>query len=384
MDHSGFNTSDIPRPEYPRPQFVRDTWMNLNGQWDFLFDFGNSGMDRRLWQDDELDKAMRSSAMPVVITVPFCPESRLSGIGYTDWIAAVWYRRRFRLDASQTAGRVLLPFGAIDYHSVIWINGAKAGEHKGGYASFELDVTALVTNGENTVVVYAQDDNRSGIQPCGKQARLYYSNGCDYTRTTGIWRTVWLEFTPREALTYIRITPDVASEAALLDIETVGGHAVEAVASYNGCEVGRACVPLTGGRAHLELRLAQLHLWELGKPELYDLTASLDTGDTVRSYFGMRSVSLSDTALLLNGRPVFMRTVKDQGFNRLRRRTQRRGAADKVSGVARDRGRLLARQRRKGDRVQQAYDRGGQMPRHGGQRIRASRIVRQYRACHGV
>ena len=89
MDRLDLISADIPRPEYPRPQFVRDTWMNLNGQWDFLFDFGNSGMDRRLWPDDELDKAMRSSAMPLRMTVPFCPDSRLSGFGYTDWMAAV-------------------------------------------------------------------------------------------------------------------------------------------------------------------------------------------------------------------------------------------------------------------------------------------------------
>ena len=309
------NQNAIPRPEYPRPQFVREGWMNLNGPWEFLFDFGNSGMDRRLWEEDALTEAIRKSPMPTSIKVPFCPESRLSGIGYTDWIAAVWYRRRFTLDASQTAGRVLLHFGAVDYHSVVWLNGEKAGEHTGGYSSFTLDITSLAHPGENTVVVYAEDNNRSGIQPCGKQARKYYSNGCDYTRTTGIWQTVWLEFTPCEALTHIRITPDVATESAILDIETAGGRSVQAAAYYKGKPVGCADLPLTGNRAHMELKLTELHLWDAGKPELYDLTVKLDTGDTVHSYFGMRSVSLSDKALLLNGRPVFMRTVLDQGFN---------------------------------------------------------------------
>ena len=305
----------IPRPEHPRPQFVRDTWMNLNGQWDFLFDFGNSGLDRELWDEAKLSDAMRQSPMPTTITVPFCPESRLSGIGYTDWIAAVWYRRRFTLNNVQSAGRVLLHFGAVDYHAIIWLNGEKAGEHTGGYASFTLDITALAHTGENTVIVYAEDNNRSGKQPCGKQARKYYSNGCDYTRTTGIWQTVWLEFTPKQALTSIRITPDVATCAALIDVETVGGHSVEAVASYCGRAVARAQVALTGSRAHLELKLSELHLWDVGQPELYDLRVTLDTGDAVQSYFGMRSVALSDKALLLNGRPVFMRMVLDQGFN---------------------------------------------------------------------
>ena len=308
-------TTEIPRPEYPRPQFVREGWMNLNGQWDFLFDFGNSGMDRRLWEDAALTAAMEQSPMPTSITVPFCPESRLSGIGYTDWIAAVWYRRRFTLTKTQTAGRVLLHFGAVDYHCIIWINGEKAGEHVGGYASFTLDITKLAQAGENTVTLYAEDNNRSGVQPCGKQSRSYQSCGCDYTRTTGIWQTVWLEFTPAEAFTHIRITPDVATAAAILDVETVGGHSVEAVAFYQGKEVGRGEVALTGNRAHLELKLSALYLWDVGKPALYDLSVSLDTGDRVESYFGMRSVSLSDKALLLNGRPVFMRTVLDQGFH---------------------------------------------------------------------
>ncbi len=312
---TGSASLQIPRPEHPRPQFVRDTWMNLNGQWDFLFDFGNSGLDRELWDEAKLSDAMSQSPMPTTITVPFCPESRLSGIGYTDWIAAVWYRRRFTLNEAQSAGRVLLHFGAVDYHAIIWLNGEKAGEHTGGYASFTLDITALAHTGENTVIVYAEDNNRSGKQPCGKQARKYYSNGCDYTRTTGIWQTVWLEFTPKQALTSIRITPDVATCAALIDVETVGGHSVEAVASYCGRAVARAQVALTGSRAHLELKLSELHLWDVGQPELYDLRVTLDTGDAVQSYFGMRSVALSDKALLLNGRPVFMRMVLDQGFN---------------------------------------------------------------------
>ncbi len=315
MDYHDNSFAIIPRPEYPRPQFVRDTWMNLNGQWDFLFDFGNSGLDRRLWEEQPFTDAIKHSSMPTSITVPFCPESRLSGIGYTDWIAAVWYRRQFCLCKIQTVGRVLLHFGAVDYHSVVWINGEKAGEHVGGYASFTLDITKLARIGENTVVVYAEDNNRSGKQPCGKQARLYYSNGCDYTRTTGIWQTVWLEFTPAEALTGIRITPDVETSTVIIDLKTTGGNSVDVIASYNGRKVGCAKVALTGDQAHIELPLSELHLWDVGRPKLYDLAVTLDTGDLVRSYFGMRSIALSKRALLINGRPVFMRMVLDQGFN---------------------------------------------------------------------
>lgn len=305
----------IPRPEHPRPQFVRDTWMNLNGTWDFLFDFGNSGRDRELWKDENLTAAMKSSPMPTKITVPFCPESRLSGIGYTDWISAVWYRRTFHLEPEQTAGRVLLHFGAVDYHAVVWINGKKAGEHKGGYSSFRFDISALVTPGENTVVVYAEDDNRSGVQPCGKQSTLYQSHACSYTRTTGIWQTVWLEFTPADAIDYVKLTPLVSARSLLIDAETTGGKTVTAEAFYDGRPVGKISGAVAGNRAHLELSLSELHLWEAGVPELYDLTLTLDGEDTVKSYFGMRTVELKKNGIWLNGRPLFMRTVLDQGFN---------------------------------------------------------------------
>ena len=305
----------VPRPEYPRPQFVRDSWMNLNGLWDFLFDFGNSGLDRELWKDENLDLAIASSPMPTSITVPFCPESRLSGIGYTDWIAAVWYRRTFTLTPDMTAGRIVLHFGAVDYHSAIWINGEKAGEHTGGYSSFELDITALAREGENTVTVYAEDNNRSGHQPQGKQSTKYYSHTCSYTRTTGIWQTVWLEFTPKEAISYVKITPFILDSKAVIEAETVGGRTVTAEAFYNGESVGKASAAVSYGRAHIELPVSELHLWDVLKPELYDLVLTLDSGDTIKSYFGMRSVEVKPDALYINGRPVFMRTVLDQGFN---------------------------------------------------------------------
>ena len=305
----------IPRPEHPRPQFVRKAWMNLNGPWDFLFDFGNSGRDRELWRDDAFDAAVKSSPMPTSIVVPFCPESRLSGIGYTDWIAAVWYRRSFRLEESQTGGRVLLHFGAVDYHAVVWINGQKAGEHRGGYSSFTFDITALARTGDNTVTVYAEDNNRSGRQPYGKQSDKYQSHACSYTRTTGIWQTVWLEFTPKNAISYAKLTPVVQNRALLVDAEITGGKRVRAEAFYAGRPVGEAEGEAVYGQAHLEVKLSELHLWDAGMPELYDLIFTLDGEDRVESYFGMRSVEVDKTGLRLNGRRVFMRTVLDQGFN---------------------------------------------------------------------
>ena len=175
------------RWEHPKPQMERKGWQNLNGEWDFAFDFGCSGVERKFYERDGLDRK---------IQVPFCPESDLSGIGYKDFLPAVWYQRKVVLTAEHLKGRVRLHFGAVDYECRLWVNGKEAGTHKGGYVSFCFDITESVKEGENVLTLYARDDTRSGRQCKGKQSGIFQSVGCDYTRTTGIWQTVWLEFVP--------------------------------------------------------------------------------------------------------------------------------------------------------------------------------------------
>ncbi len=300
---------NIPRPEFPRPQLVRDTWMNLNGKWDFLFDFGNSGCARGLMNGDVFD-----SGDVREITVPFCPESRLSGIGYTDFIAAVWYRRHFEISEKQLRGRVLLHFGAVDYRCAVWINGREVGSHRGGYSSFTFDITDAAAVGDNVIVVYAADDLRSMTQPYGKQSVSYHSQGCSYTRTTGIWQTVWLEFVPENYIESVKITPFPADGRVRIDTRIHGGGTLCARASYGGKEVGNACAETVYGNASVEMTLDELHLWNVGNPELYDLELTLGD-DSAASYFGMRSVELHPDGLYINGKPVFMRLILDQGFN---------------------------------------------------------------------
>lgn len=303
------STPIIPRQEYPRPQFVRDNWINLNGMWQFLFDFANSGRERKLFHTDYfLQEDVRE------ILIPFCPESRLSGIGYTDFIPAVWYRRTIELSASCLTGHTILHFGAVDYHAVVWINGQQAGEHYGGYASFSLDVTELLHPGENEIIVYAEDDIRSGLQPSGKQSVSYCSQGCAYTRTTGIWQTVWMEFLPEEYIRHVKITPFVQEKQVLINLETHGGHTATAQVLLNGERISEITVPVVGNNAMMVLPIPAPVLWDVGQPNLYDLVLTLDNGDIVKSYFGMRSVELRNDGLYLNGKPLYMRTVLDQGF----------------------------------------------------------------------
>ena len=304
----------LPRTDYPRPQWKRREWMSLNGKWDFAFDFSDSGRERGMMEDGEY---------PHAILVPFCPESRLSGIGYTDFIPAVWYRRTVKLD-SIPEGRALIHFGAVDYECTLWVNGKETGSHRGGYASFEFDITEALRVGENTLVLHARDDQRSGRQPFGKQSPRSRSYGCLYTRTTGIWQTVWLEFVPAKYLHHARMIPqaiDGALEATVFTCGAERGDIVEMTAYYHGRKAGFARGSIAGDQARMRLEVSEKHLWFPLKPELYDLTIRLRDGrtgredDTVESYFGLRDITLSRKALLVNGKAVFMRTVLDQGFN---------------------------------------------------------------------
>lgn len=293
----------MPRKEHPNPQMTRSSWLNLNGYWDFSFDFGASGIERRFYETNEWAKQ---------ILVPFCPESRLSGIGYRDFMPMVWYRKKVVLDAAQLCGRTLLHFGAVDYESTVWVNKQKAGTHKGGYTSFCLDVTAFVTAGENEIVVCARDDNRSGKQPRGKQSELYASQGCDYTRTTGIWQTVWLEFVPKKYIQRVEYYPNIQEQNLTIKAMTSGNGIFSAKAFFAGRCCGEASAH-TSGMVILTLPLSELHLWEAGNGNLYDLELQFED-DQVTSYFGMREIRIDGEKLLLNGKPVFQRLVLDQGF----------------------------------------------------------------------
>ncbi|WP_276358063.1 glycoside hydrolase family 2 protein [Cohnella caldifontis] len=306
-------TTAIPRPEHPRPQMARTSWMNLNGEWQFEIDAGRSGKERGWFATEE--------ALTRTILVPFCPESKLSGVEHKDFMPAVWYRRTFELPADWSAGRVLLHFGAVDYEAEVWINGQSVGKHRGGYSSFHFDITAQLRPGTNTVTVYAEDDNRTGLQPRGKQSERYESHGCDYTRTTGIWQTVWLEHVPDVSIASFRLYPDPDNACVQIEAKLRGpaaGCVLEAAASYGGQEVGRTSARISGPSVRLTLPVSEVHLWQPGDPKLYDLKLKVSGGpsapDEVDSYFGLRSIRLDGMAFRINGKSVFQRLVLDQGF----------------------------------------------------------------------
>ncbi|MCL2494953.1 MAG: beta-galactosidase [Oscillospiraceae bacterium] len=283
----------IPRPEHPNPQWQRENWLNLNGQWEFGF-------------DDSFGKE---------ITVPFCPESALSGIGNTDFMKVVWYRRKIELTPEQLRGRVLLHFGAADYLATLWVNHAEIGSHEGGYTPFCFDITRHVQAGENELALCCEDDCRNPLVCSGKQSERQESHGCHYTRTTGIWQTVWLEFVPRDYIYNAVYQGD--PENGLLHIKASvvgqGTGELQARALWEGREVGFASAQVVGSDAQLTLELSETHLWEVGVGGLYDLELSFNE-DKVHSYFGLRGIAMDGYKFLLNGRSVFQRLVLDQGF----------------------------------------------------------------------
>jgi hypothetical protein len=303
--------ADTPRPEHPRPDFQRESWLNLNGEWQFEIDEQGDGEPRGLTTGRDLGQR---------ITVPFCPESRLSGIGNTAHMTHVWYRRLFQVPAALRGQRLLLHFGAVDWHARVWLNGRFLGEHRGGYVPFSFEVTDAVREDANELVLHVRDDIRSGLQAAGKQSHGQ-SEGCVYTRTTGVWQTVWLEAVGTTYLREFVLTPDLGVGRVLFQGEVEGpchGVSLNLRATAEGKVVAEENVPAARRGATAVLQLERVVPWEPGKPFLYDLAIEvLRDGkvlDTVSSYFGLRQITIEGNRFLINGKPVFQRLVLDQGF----------------------------------------------------------------------
>ncbi|MCB1103110.1 MAG: beta-galactosidase [Opitutaceae bacterium] len=310
-------TPRIPRSEYPRPQFVRADWLCLNGPWQFEIDQGDSGLDRGL-----VAKPLKQR-----ITVPFCPESKLSGIGNTDFLNAVWYRRDVMIPKVWKGRRILLHFQASDYDTFVWANGVEVGRHRGGMTPFSCDLTAQAVPGKKVTLVVRARDNARESMPSGKQSWVHGNSGCHYTRTTGIWQTVWLEPVPRRAhLLRPKITPDVANARFSIEQPIAGAQAglIYRARLFTGkkqiaetsCQCGGGFYP----RLDLNVPAEHVRLWSPEDPHLYDIelelvdAASDRVVDSARSYAGLRSVFIDDMAIKLNGKPVFQRLVLDQGY----------------------------------------------------------------------
>ena len=305
----------MPRSEYPRPQFQRDTWLCLNGEWEFEIDSGDSGLERGLLQ----------RKLEYRIQVPFCPESSLSGIGNTDFLNAVWYRREVTIPEAWQDRDVLLHFQAVDYDATVWVNGLEVARHRGGFTPIQCNLGGLVQAGEKvTVTVRARDDHRTP-KPRGKQVRQYANNGCEYTRTTGIWQTVWMEPVSRTHLNRPRITPHAGRGVFQIELPLAGflpGGKVWAVLSDAAGEITQLDIDLGVDKSpvfELTVPAERRRFWEPGNPYLYQFAFTLlspqgEILDEVSSYAGLRGITVDGKRVLINGKPVFQRLVLDQGY----------------------------------------------------------------------
>jgi beta-galactosidase/beta-glucuronidase len=276
--------ADHPLPEYPRPQLVRQRWVNLNGRWEHAF----TPDDRR----------PGFYAGPIV--VPFSPEAELSGVHRQlqpdEWL---WYRREFTRPEGE---RVLLHFGAVDQSCTVWVNGVEQGAHTGGYLPFSFDVTGALIEGDNVLEVRVRDLSETGVHARGKQ-RLDRGE-IWYTAQSGIWQTVWLEPVPHEYVERLVLVPHL--ESAELEVTVVG-------------DGRRAVIQLAGTTTTVpvgvptRLPVPDPRAWTPEDPYLYDLTVTMGE-DRVSSYAAMRSFGVEGGRLTLNGEPFAHVGVLDQGY----------------------------------------------------------------------
>ena len=295
---------DCPLPEYPRPQLVRKDWQNLNGR----FEYAITGLNENI--PEKFDGE---------IIVPFAPECYLSGVVRTvtenDYL---WYRKKFVLDSCFNGKNVILNFGAVDWKCVVYVNGKVVTEHQGGYVPFSVDITDVVTDGENELILRVYDPTDAYWQDRGKQVRE--SKGFWYTATSGIWQTVWLEPVSDVFVKNIKITPDIDNSSVKISTAYDGDATLKAIVKDGDTIIFAGEID----RKDAVINIKEQKLWSPENPFLYDIALALcdENGnilDAVTSYFGMRkfSVGYDDKRiprLCLNYKPYFQNGLLDQGY----------------------------------------------------------------------
>ncbi|MBI5671442.1 MAG: glycoside hydrolase family 2 [Chloroflexi bacterium] len=307
----------VPRPEYPRPQYVRSAWMNLNGAWEFEFDDDNRGLREKWFERHDFTRT---------IIVPYAFQSLLSGIQDTRFHDVVWYRRSFDVPEAWTGKRVLLHFGAVDYRAWVWVNGQFVTSHEGGHTPFYADVTGALQPTGNSVVVRVEDSSTDLAQPRGKQFWEEEPKSIFYTRTTGIWQTVWLEPVESSFIERARLTPNIDAWEIKVEYRVdnpLPNQTIEIEVSF----AGEILAHDSSGVENLQFKATRVlplpdvkddRLWSPEAPNLYDMVLRLWDGncllDEVQLYFGMRKISVEEGRVLLNNRPYYMKLVLDQGY----------------------------------------------------------------------
>ncbi|MGI6234196.1 MAG: glycoside hydrolase family 2 protein [Christensenellales bacterium] len=303
---------------HPRPDFARADFQLLNGSWQFAFDDEDQGVKDR-WEQP-------GHTLPMTIEVPFCYQSKQSGIHTDEIHPIIWYRRAFTIAPDWAGRHVWLRFGAVDFEAWVYVNGRMVGSHRGGYAPFGFDITPYLVEGENDLCLRVVDTPDLS-QPRGKQYWQRGLMGCWYTPTSGIWQSVYLEATGHHSFDVIHVTPDIDSREARINTLIVGEVKtplmIEYEVSLDGRITHRGQWQTTTPRANLTLDMREagvdsMRYWRPEDPALYQLTLTLKQEeqplDCVTTYFGMRSVEVKNGQVLLNHQPIYQRLVLDQGY----------------------------------------------------------------------
>ena len=297
---------------HPNPIFERESWQSLNGEWDFGFCKKAVKCYKFLNKQEILD-FYRQSVFTHKINVPFCIESTLSGIGYTGFLNRVWYKKRINI--TPNGNRVFLHIGAADYKTTVILNGKPVGSHKGGYTPMCFDITEFAVDGENELYILCEDNTRDGLIASGKQSDRNKSYACSYTRTTGIWQSVYIEYAPLDYVKNFKLTPSLKHGNITVELDLCGKGRLEINAYLDERNVGEKHIEEASNFVIVQIPISDIKAWELGNAVLYDLEIKFGN-DKVSSYFGLRDVSLDGFKFMINGKSVFQRTVLDQGFYR--------------------------------------------------------------------
>lgn len=315
----------MPTGPYPRPQLRRVGWINLNGPWRFTFD-----PDLRYRHPRDVEQ------WPLTIEVPFAPEASRSGIGDTGFHRSCWYQRDLELTPEPPAAngrprRVILHFGAVDYYAKVWMNDTPVAVHEGGHTPFSADITyALLPDGHQLITVRVDDDPLDLEKPRGKQDWRLEPHSIWYPRTTGIWQTVWLEQVPEVYVSALQWTPNIERWEIALHADVAGDEVDDlslSVRLSSGDQLlAHDTYRVVGREVHRRIGLSDPGiddyrnelLWSPDHPTLIDAELKLLRGgeviDSLKSYTALRSIGTQRERLLLNGRPIMMRLVLDQGY----------------------------------------------------------------------
>lgn len=307
--------------DYPRPQFVRKEWQNLNGEWNFTFDDNDEGERKKYFLNfPKLNK----------ICVPFTYETKLSGIEDETVHYIIWYNRKVNISKEQLEDRkTIINFEGSDYKTKVWINGIYVGENIGGYARFSFDIEKYVVEGENDITVKVED-SLSKDQARGKQRYKKESWKCWYIQTTGIWKTVWLESVSKKYLKNVKITPkidkvklEVETNLLELDIEKQCYY-IEMEISFNGQVLNKVREAINSDYQKIEMNIVQdeiehnIQKWSTNNPNLYDISYKLyydnEVIDIVNSYFGIREITIKENKIFLNDEELYLKLILDQGY----------------------------------------------------------------------